>query len=236
MSTLQERIAEVSAGMKRGWQASLARHCGIKPPSVADWVSGETKTLDGENLLKAAEFFKVRPRWLATGKGQKSADDADIVNIAEARGRRQHGADVEIHHYGTGGSMGTGLVLRDQPGVIQSWTVSAEWVQKNLHNITNARNLAVVTGFGNSMRPMFNPGDPILVDRGVTVCDFDGMYFFRVGSEGYIKQLQRIPTPGGGLIIRAKSLNPTFDPFDIAEGMDFEVFARVVKAWKGEDF
>lgn len=236
MSTLQDRIAEVSEGLKRGWQADLARYCGVKPPSVADWVSGKTLKLDGDNLLRAAEFFGVRPRWLSSGKGPKpaSSDDPDVVPIAEARARRVRGAEIDIDHYATGGSMGTGLVLRDQPGVIRRWTVTNEWVQKNLNNVTSPHNLAIVTGFGNSMRPMFNPGDPILVDRGVTVCEFDGLYFFRVGNEGFIKQLQRIPTDNG-IIIRAKSLNPTFDPFDITKGMDFEVFARVVKTWKGED-
>lgn len=57
--------------MGRGWQAALARHCKVQPPSVADWVSGKTKTLEGENLVLAAEFFVVNPTWLATGKGEK---------------------------------------------------------------------------------------------------------------------------------------------------------------------
>jgi phage repressor protein C with HTH and peptisase S24 domain len=50
-----------------------------------------------------------------------------------------------------------------------------------------------------------------------------------------VKQLQRIPT-SHGLILRAKSYNTLYDPFDISEGMDFQVFARVVKVWKGEEF
>ena len=52
---------------------------------------------------------------------------------------------------------------------------------------TGVRNLAIVTGFGPSMRPMFNPGDPLLVDTGVKVIDHEGVYFFRVGDEGFIK-------------------------------------------------
>lgn len=74
MSSLAERIAELTADMKRGWQAQLARACGIKPPSVAAWLSGETKSIDGNNLLVAASFFHVQPKWLQSGVGQKSAD------------------------------------------------------------------------------------------------------------------------------------------------------------------
>lgn len=146
-----------------------------------------------------------------------------------------HEADLTITQYKTGGKMGHGLVLQDQPGVIRSWVVSPEWVQLNVHRITSAKNLAIVTGFGDSMRPLFNPGDPLLVDRGITRADVDGVYFFRVGDEGYVKRLQRIPTADGP-ILRAKSDNPRYDPFDITRDMDCEIFGRVVKAWCGEDF
>ena len=143
--------------------------------------------------------------------------------------------DVVIRQYETGGSMGRGIVLAEQPGVIKEWRVSERWAQENVHRITSVKNLAIVTGFGPSMQPLFNPGDPLLVDRGINRADVDGIYFFRVGEEGFVKQLQRIPT-AAGLVLRAKSYNTLYDPFDIVEGMDFEVFARVVKVWRGEEF
>jgi hypothetical protein len=144
--------------------------------------------------------------------------------------------DVVIPQYQTGGKMGDGLILRDQPGVIHSWHVTQEWVQKNVRNATAATNLCIVTGFGDSMRPLYNPGDPLIVDRGVTKVEFDAIYFFRVEHEGYIKRLQRIPRIGGGVLLRAKSENKSYDPFDIDPSMDFEVFGRVLKLWKGEDY
>ena len=130
--------------------------------------------------------------------------------------------------------MGNGLELRDQPGVIQSWNVSPEWLQ-NVRGFSSPKNLCIVTGFGDSMRPMFNPGDPLIVDRGVQAVEYDAIYFFRVGSEGFIKRLQRIPT-ATGLVVRAKSENTKYDAWDITEGMDFEVFGRVLKVWRSEDF
>src|SRR5207244_3809626 len=106
--------------------------------------------------------------------------------------------DTVIPQYRAGGSMGRGLLLRDQPGLITSWRVTPEWIQKNVHNVTSPKNLAIVTGFGDSMKPMYNPGDPLLVDTGVRSVDFDGVYFFRIGDEGFIKRLQRVP--GEGLV------------------------------------
>jgi len=126
-----------------------------------------------------------------------------------------------------------GLVLRDQPGVIESFRVSPQWLQQNVRSYTRADNLVIVTGFGDSMKPLFNPGDPLLVDIGVRQLDFDGVYFFRIGDEGFIKRLQRIPGQG----VRAISENrASYEPWTITPDMDFQVLGRVVKAWSGEDF
>ena len=143
---------------------------------------------------------------------------------------------VMIGQFDMAGIRGGQLVLRDQPGVMRRWEVNREWLNKNLSNISDPEKLALLTGFGDSMRPMFNPGDPLLVDTGVTTCDYDGVYFFRVNHEGHIKRLQRIPIAGGATVLRAKSDNLRYDPFDITHGMDFQFLARVVKAWCGESY
>jgi DNA-binding XRE family transcriptional regulator len=142
--------------------------------------------------------------------------------------------DLTIPQYASGGAMGNGLVLEEkQPGVIKSWRVDHEWLRLNVRHHTGVQNLCIVTGFGPSMKPKYNPGDPLLLDRGVTTVETEGIYFFRVGQHGFIKQLQRIPTEDG-MIIRAKSLNENYDPFDITAKMDFEVFGKVLTVWKSE--
>jgi phage repressor protein C with HTH and peptisase S24 domain len=141
---------------------------------------------------------------------------------------------VSIPQWDTGGKMGSsGLALDgEQPGLIQAWQVSHEWVTKNVREYSAIKNLCIVTGFGNSMQPMFNPGDPLLVDAGVKTVDRDGPYFFRVGGDGYIKTLQRIP--GEGLVVLSE--NPKYKEWTIKPDMDFEVLGRVVRAWCGQDF
>lgn len=140
--------------------------------------------------------------------------------------------ELVIPQFETGGAMGSGLILRDQPGVIKGWSVNQEWLNKNIKNHTGAANLCIVTGFGDSMKGMYNSGDPLVVDTGVKSVDYDAVYFFRVGEEGFIKRLQRIP--GEGLV--AISENKAYRDWTIKPDMDFEVFGRVLKAWKGEDF
>lgn len=184
-----------------------------------------------EKTVNLAEDVTGKFGWFLVGR----EDGAGKSNRYAAPAEAASSGDIQIPEFDTGGAMGHGLVLQDQPGVIKKWVVSPDWVQQNVHRITSAKNLVIVTGFGDSMKPLYNPGDPLLVDRGITRADVDGVYFFRVGDEGFVKRLQRIPTVDG-VLIRAKSENTKYDPFDIVKGMDFEVFGRVVKAWRGEEF
>jgi hypothetical protein len=169
------------------------------------------------------------PRQIFTLDKAPQSGNSSVVGETSAS---QDNATIVIRQFDTGGSMGSGLVLQDQPGVIESWAVSQEWITKNVRSYSAAKNLCIVTGFGDSMRPMYNPGDPLLVDAGVKSVDFDAVYFFRVGDEGFVKRLQRIPGQGLAVI----SENPQYRDWTISPGMDFEVFGRVVKVWRGEEF
>ena len=140
--------------------------------------------------------------------------------------------ELVIPQFDTGGAMGGGLLLRDQPGVIKGWSVNQEWISKNIKSHTGTANLCIVTGFGDSMKGMFNSGDPLVIDRGTTSVEYDAVYFFRVADEGFIKRLQRIPGEG----LRVLSENKKYESWTIKPDMDFEVFGRVLKAWQGEDF
>lgn len=234
----QLKDAERLKAQFRAWQAGRMAE---KQPWSQDWASDQLKF--GQSALAQYLNGKIplNPEAAAKFAGLLGCSVSDFSpSIAKAISALSAGIpapigendDLTIPQYDTGGGMGNGLVLRDQPGMIHSWRVTPEWVQKNVHNFTSARNLAIVTGFGDSMRPLYNPGDPLLVDRGVTQVEFDGIYFFRVGDEGFVKRLQRIP----GVGLRAISENKSYESWDITAAMDFEVFARVIKVWRGEDF
>lgn len=68
-STLSERLKLAMAGPPKVTGAAIARACGISPPSVSDWLSGKSKTMEGKNLLATARLLRVRPDWLASGIG-----------------------------------------------------------------------------------------------------------------------------------------------------------------------
>lgn len=148
--------------------------------------------------------------------------------------------DLVITQFASGGGMDSigRLLLDDQPGIIKSWRVSHEWLRLNVPHHTGVRNLCIVTGFGPSMRPLFNPGDPLLVDTGVKVINHEGIYFFRVGEEGFIKIIQRVPEfDGPGFSLRIISKNPDYPPYDISpKNPHFEVLGKVLTVWRSEQY
>lgn len=202
--------------------SKLADIAGVSRTAASHWKNGGG--IDAAQARLVADYLGVNPIWLEIGKGDifkknnnnaQSSDDFTIKEYIDVRG-----------------AMGLGILLRDQPGQITGFKVNSEWMNKNVPANTGKDNLAVVTGFGDSMRGMFNSGDPLLIDTGVTTLDYDGVYFFRVGNEGFIKRLQRIPGDG----IRAISTNKEYESWTITKDMDFEVFGRVLKVWNSEDF
>lgn len=188
-----------------------------------------------EAAIAYAKGFGVPLDEISPRLAKAAAAGLDIHGVDVQQGGQRTEDGLVLPRFDTGGSMGRGLDLPDQPGVIESVRVSHEWMQKNVRNFTAVSNLRIVTGFGDSMRPLFNPGDPLIVDCGVLTVDFDSIYFFRVGGEGFIKRLQRVPS-ADGLTLQVISDNTRYPPWPITSDMDFEVFGRVLKVWRSEDF
>lgn len=237
METIGQRIEQVR--LKKGLtKTDIWKAAGLSSGVYKQWLDGGK--LSADSLLKVSAILGVDPQWLETGVKRLRPVPASMFarepvatyKVNDIDSRQIVSDDINIDQFDTGGAMGSGLILRDQPGVIHGWRVTTEWINKNVKSHSGVKNLCIVTGFGDSMRGMFNPGDPLLVDIGVKTVEFDAVYFFRVGNEGFIKRLQRIPGDG----IRVISKNKDYETWTISEAMDFEVFGRVLKVWCSEDF
>ena len=86
-TTLAERITEAMAGPPRVSGKDLAKACKVAPASVSGWRTGKTQSIEGANLVRAAQKLNVSEKWLATGIGPKSIypapgnDDLDPCTI-----------------------------------------------------------------------------------------------------------------------------------------------------------
>lgn len=76
---------------------------------------------------------------------------------------------------------------------------------------------------GDSMEPRIHCGELLVVDRMVETKDGD-IVVARIGEEFTVKRLH---TEEGGSI-RLVSENPAYEPLQVSEGADFEVWGRVM--------
>lgn len=223
------RQALIKLIAKVGGQSKLADKMEVNPSYVSRMLYEEGKVGKkriGEDMVEKLD--QLFSGWLDV-----SSDESRSNIIPITINKNKDSAEYIINQYhDVRGGMGGGLILPDQPGQITGWKVTPEWIAKNVPSHTGRNNLSIVTGFGDSMKGMYNSGDPIIIDIGITSCDYDGVYFFRIGDEGFIKTLQRIPNDG----IRVISENKKYETWTITSDMDFEVFGRVLKVWKSEDF
>ncbi|MFG0602716.1 helix-turn-helix transcriptional regulator [Delftia sp. WSY_4] len=233
---LQQLLTILCSRFTQGNRAALARAIGKDASYINRLFYPQDKKGAkgiGQELMDAtrATFDLPRGFWEMAPDEAQAALEFTSANAANVD-QRPPRDEIVIRQYSTGGAMGGGLVLRDQPGVIKSWSVSSEWAQKNLPYVTAYDNLSIVTGFGDSMLGMFNPGDPLLVDTGVRECEFDGVYFFSVDGEGFIKRLQRIP--GEGILVISE--NKKYREWYIKPGMNFQILAKVLRAWESKTY
>lgn len=116
----------------------------------------------------------------------------------------------------------------DYVETITKITMRADFLQEQGINFTKAGNLAVITGFGESMEKTFSSGDALIIDQGVNEVVMDGVYFFTLDGSMYIKRLQKLPK-----MLRMISDNDAFPPYEI-KGPELQllrVHARVLMAW-----
>lgn len=232
LANLRHIVDSMPAKNKREAYKMVSEASGLSAEYIYQLYEGKPRA-DGNPRYPGNAAINTLKKAFGDSKPENWFDLPPNLKRSNRLKETNHG-DLIIPQYEEGGDMGHGLILEEkQPGIIKSWKVDHEWLRLNVRYHTGVSNLCIVTGFGPSMQPKYNPGDPLLLDQGVTSVESEGIYFFRVGKHGFIKQLQRIPTEDG-MVIRAKSLNATYDPFDISAKMDFQVFGKVLTVWKSE--
>ena len=186
MTTFKDRLALAMKGPPKVSQAALARACGVKPPSVTDWLSGRTKTLEGKNLLSAAAFLKVSPDWLATGKGSmQSAKTANPSRYQVTEADDASAMPIELTH--VHGSCGGGSISWEE-AAREPLLKEPSWFRR--YKIKPKDALAVWAD-GESMSDFIVDGDIVIFDKSKTKPK-SGLIFLIQHPDGLrIKRLRR---------------------------------------------
>lgn len=211
---LETRIKEASARI--GDRKKVANLMGISEAQLYRYLKGEGAP-SVSSLVALAKAADVSIDWLATGKGGQGD-----VGLTPDYGY--------IPLYNVRASAGEGNEF-DRESVVSHLAFNQTWLKNELK--ANPKDLVAIIVQGESMEPTLSDGDAVLINTQDSSISRDGIYVFRMGNGLSVKRLQHMP---GGLI-RAKSDNPSYEPFDFRLdelGADFTVIGRVV--WVAHKF
>ena len=222
-------------------QRKIAEELGISTPAVNLYFKGENPLNANfaavlSRLLKEP-VEKFSPRLAKEMESIASAveqfkDKESNVIAADFSRKDQGNGFIQIPQLDVKASMGLGAERPEHDILVDTMTVSVEFLKQQRISYSEPGQLALITGYGDSMEGTFSDGDVLLVDRTIDSVKIDAVYVLALNDELYIKRLQR-RGDGGYLMI---SDNTKYQPITI-EGKDlkrFQVLGRVVMAWNAK--
>jgi len=120
---------------------------------------------------------------------------------------------VRVQQLEATAGMGEGVENPDFPEVIRAIDFEPGYIRSIVGFVPVPGRLRLISGSGDSMLPIIQPGDAVVVDTGITSFDGDGIYLINMGNG---QQIKRLIDRG---IIHVASENKSYgDPFPIPEG------------------
>lgn len=136
-----------------------------------------------------------------------------------------HG-DISIPQYDIRAAMGHGQVPAEYSEVIRNVVIREEVLREKGVTYTSAQALSIITGWGQSMEGTINDKDPVIVDRGVTDYQGEGVYVVTWHGDLLIKRLQRSDEDHLWLISDNKNYEKQSARID-----DVVIHAKVLLVW-----
>lgn len=215
--SISARIRE-AASLKSMNIKDFAEAIGISYRTVQNYL-GEERAVGGDFLAACSTRLGVSATWLLTGMGDPLISEKN-PNECSSEGLSDF---VSVPRYAVEASAGHGA-LPDGEETTGFYAFNKRWLSRRG---LNPGNLAVISVKGDSMEPGFRNNDLILVDQAQSHPADGQVFVFRLGSELFIKHVQRLPD-GGMHLISANKLYPPI-VVDTAKATNgFHVIGRVV--------
>lgn len=231
VARLKKALAHAGIG-EWGAGAYLASATGKTAKAASKWINAES--MPGRaNMLRIAEELRVRAEWLQFGEGAMTAEaethnknekESNVVAADFSRNSRE--GEIAIQQFNVRGAMGSGQLPNDYVEIIRHVTMHKSHLDLLGITYTSPANLAIITGWGQSMAGTINHGEPVFVDRGITQFVGDGVYVFTWDDLVYIKRVQKVSKTHFKII----SDNRDHDPFEV-QIEDVIFHAQALLAW-----
>lgn len=192
--------------------AALSELLGRNPSYLQQFIrKGSPRKLEEQDRATLAQFF---------GVGEEELREPQENSYAKPL-RRQAGEWVEVPRLDLGASAGPGRVPGEE-AAFDAFRFSRRWLEEQ--GLARA-NLSAIRVEGDSMEPLLNDGDEILIDRSPRAFR-DGIHVVRLGDTLMVK---RVASAGPGRVALL-SQNFAYPPVEVA-AEEVEIIGRVV--WKG---
>jgi phage repressor protein C with HTH and peptisase S24 domain len=205
-------------------QAELAKALGVARQTVGVWQ--KTGRMSSSVLPRVAAALQVSAGALVgeetTEQGQTVVRVVSDIPIPEGF--------IRIPVLDVYGSCGNST-QENSFELVTGAVDMAAWFARSLPGVTSINRLQIVSSSGDSMAPTIGSRSMVIVDRNQSALRGDGVFCFRVGSDLYIKRIQR--NLDGTLTLLSD--NPQYQPrtIDRADLPQSAVIGRVVYVFNG---
>ena len=205
--------------------SSLSEMLGRNPSYLQQFIrKGSPRKLEEGDRRTLAQYFGVSEDELRsedTGAKDNSYSRARSAPALAPQTRPERGDYVDVPRLAIGASAGPGA-LPGAEAAFDAFKFSRRWLAEQ--GLEGAR-LSAITVEGDSMEPLLNNGDEILIDRSPRAFR-DGVHVVRLGDTLMVK---RVASAGAGRF-SLLSQNLAYPPVSV-EAEELEIIGRVV--WKG---
>lgn len=251
VNALNARVAGIIAGLIKvpveSFSPRLAREIAeMAAPIVVDnqrgsaglTVAEQTGTYGGA-AAKVMEMLSKHGKNLTDSAQQRllqavsdtltEVKSGNVIPGNFSRSARVQDGDILIPQYDVRASMGHGQVPADYVEFVRNVVVNGLQLEKLGLEYTAPANLSIITGWGQSMAGTIDDKDPVIVDRGVTEFNGDGVYVLTWDGMLYIKRLQKADANHFDMISDNEKHKDRVVGVD-----DVTIHARVLYVWKGQ--
>ncbi|MBA0360987.1 LexA family transcriptional regulator [Stenotrophomonas riyadhensis] len=158
-------------------QKGIADAFGVTEQAVSGWL--RTGKVDKRKLPRLAQLTGKPLSHFGMGEA------GEVVSNLATTGRY-----VRVQQLDGDADMGDGRINEDFPDVVRAMDFAPTYIRSLVGFLPPPGRLVLVTGRGDSMIPVINPGESLMVDTGVTTYDGDGIYLLNTGNGQQVKALQ----------------------------------------------
>jgi phage repressor protein C with HTH and peptisase S24 domain len=217
-----ERFSPRIAAELAQMQAVQVKSSGSTVSTAAEKVLEMLRKHGGKSLDATAQdkIAKAVADSLSDASTQAVPPSQAQIKVAPGHG------DISIPQYDIRAAMGHGQVPAEYSEVIRNVIIREDVLREKGVTYTSAQALSIITGWGQSMEGTINDKDPVIVDRGVTDYQGEGVYVLSWHGDLLIKRLQRKDEDHMWLI----SDNPKNKDLQ-ARTDDLTIHAKVLLVW-----